>query len=82
MLRMYRCNWCFEFQVRDDDSVKRVQQGDRMHTVLVGHCNFNCKHGIRSNMNPMIKDVNGDWFESDRNVRRSKKEVVPPIIWH
>ena len=82
MLRMYRCNWCYEKQVRDEGSVERKQQGDRMHTVLVGKCTYNCKRGYRSNMRPMIKDSLGDWVESERSVRRERMEVVPQLTWH
>jgi len=92
MLRMYMCNWCRKKQVRDDGSVRKIQDGDRMAFAYVAECVHHCKKVftdepddhtyIRSKMHPMIRDVSGDWIVSNKKVRRSRKEVTPPIIWH
>ena len=82
MLRMYTCNWCFKKQVRDHGSLELKQQGDRMHLVERGVCTYRCHGERRTNMRPMIKDMNGDWIESEKVVGSERMEVTPPIMWH
>jgi len=85
MLRMYECNWCFKKQVKDDDEIILVPDPERMVMHKRAVCSWNCRSYInrfKPIMHPMIKDVNGDWIKSTRKVRRSRMEVVAPIIWH
>jgi len=86
MLRMYECQWCFEKQVHDHDSVKLVQAGgERMAFHLNARCHYGCRSGKKLQMIPMVKDVLGDW-KHDRpsnNWKTSRKyRVEAPIMWH
>jgi len=92
MLRMYRCNWCHKKQVRDEDSVTKIQDGERMAFAYVAECVYKCKKVyedepndhlyVRSKMLPMIRDHYDEWIVSNEPVSRERIEVTPPIIWH
>ena len=85
MLRMYECNWCNRKQVKDEGEIVLVPDSERMVHHKRAVCAWNCRSYInrfKPIMHPMIRNHSDDWVRSNKIVKRSRMEVVAPIIWH